>query len=121
MKQILVITTLFMMALSMPLNAQEKPSNEEGKLYQYCTVQYDGGNLTVIIDYGFKEKEKVVDSSGKRLRFNSRTAILNYMTLQGWEYYSCSDALGGYFIFRRMVTQEQANQLIEKMKKSKEE
>lgn len=116
MKRILLIS-LFVMAFLIPINAQVNQTNQDGKLYQYCTVFYDGQNLTIQIDYGFKEKDKVADDTDKRLRFNSRVSIINYMTLQGWEYLGSRDELGGNFLFRREVTQSEAKELIEKMKK----
>ncbi len=120
MKRFFLIS-LFVLAIIMPNNAQENTDSEQNKLYQYClvTVKFPKNNnyITYLrIDYGYGGEEDLVDEKGEKILFNGWMSCINYMTLNGWEYYR-NEIDSGKYLFRRIVTKEEAPRIIEKMKK----
>ena len=90
---------------------------KESKFTEHCTIQTTGnanaGKVRIVILYGYG---KVVpkDDSGNEIMFMSLVGAKNYMTLQGWEYYGKD---GNEMYFKREVTEEQAKQLLPKLRR----
>ena len=126
MKKITLIIAFLVAALVIPVNAQSITNDDlekENQIVQYCLVniKYGGSSktATITIDYGFGEEEAVTDKDGNKVQFNGRIACINYMTLRGWKYLGHNDNGNGGLMFRRVVTQEEAQQILKKSVKTK--
>ena len=118
-----IIAIVFLLSIALSLSAQRN-GKIENKKYQFCVVDFKDsstGKTRIEIQCGFAEKVIPEDESKNQIWFNNRAAVINYMTLQGWEYLGWSMDLTGYEkpMFKRQVSDDEANELIDQLKYNK--
>ena len=111
---------LILALLSMKVSAQAGVTN---KNILTCGVKWLGvKDYKIKLDYGFEEREIPMDENGNEITFNNRISIINYMTLQGWEYQGISKELeqGTELMrFQKAVSDEEAKEYLKKIRYSK--
>ena len=113
---------------SLAINAQSlREINGKRIYYIHVLLEFEGKSKNqASIDYGFnnnvyargKYSEKITDANGTPLLFNSKLAMINYMTLQGWTYMDSMEEIfkGTYWsTFAKEVTEEEANEILSKL------
>jgi len=95
--------------------------------YIHVLFEFEGKlKNTASIDYGYnssmyargKHADKIVDEKGEPLYFNSKLAMINYMTLQGWTYLDSTEEIfkSTYWsTFAKEITDEEANVILSKL------
>ena len=93
MKQIIFIPTLLLASIATTAHSQENVL-AEGKHRVYCELLGHGNLLgtkvKVSVDFGQKvtwnSDQHLVDSNGKKIKFNSMVDAMNYMGNFGWKF-----------------------------------
>ena len=120
MKRVLII----MMIALCSLNASAQ-SEKNNKAVLTCGVKWIGTkDYKIKIDYGFVEREVPTDENGNEITFNNRISVINYMTLQGWEFQGISKELEPgveQMKFQKVVTESEAKEYLMKIRYSKKE
>lgn len=92
----IIVTSLLLVVLCSTLSAQSQTPNDSiaAPRYVYCSFTVDQvmfrRKVKLYVDYGQKwdlDSIYIKDKqTGKDMEFNSEIEVLNYMTLQGWEF-----------------------------------
>ena len=115
MKKVLFI--LLVVFISLSANAQVDVTNKKVLI---CGVKWTPNKDTSIkMDYGFEKVEIPTDENGNEITFNNRISVINYMTLQGWEFKGITRELGSgneQMKFQKVVSDEEAKVLLKKIR-----
>lgn len=125
-KRVLLLTVSVLFSLT--LFAQFSKSVDGKRIYYVAVmVEFDGKwKGTASIDYGYvtngmglnKDLDRMLDEDGNVLHFESKFAMINYMTLQGWTYLSSIDDMyrtNTWAYFAKEMTDAEANNLLPKL------
>lgn len=105
MKKLLIIFALLpLFCFSQKVKKQN--SDQIGELKEltekYCTISFGKPFISIIQVYANEDIYEFIDeSSGKKIKFETITTVLNFMDKNGWEYINTYGDPLHFFIFKR--------------------
>ena len=123
---------VLLILIALPLLAFAQVPEKQHYIYNMVILNeaVNDEGFRVDLDNG-KTVERLKDKDGKKIRFNTPTAVLMYFISQGWELYNLSNVTEGsvvngigsssatlYWIIRRPCTKEEFDKAVDEgMKK----
>lgn len=85
----LVIVSVVAFKQNEPQPVQKQAENKPA--YEYCELLGEGKifsmRVKVSVDFGTTVRQKLKDTEGKVIKFNSMIDAMNYMSEDGWEFH----------------------------------
>lgn len=82
--------------------------------YEYCNLLGEGkifsNRVRVSVDFGETVRQKLKDTEGKVIKFNSMIDAMNFMSEEGWEFHQAYVVTHGsqnvyHWLMRRKITE----------------
>ena len=116
----LILNIILLSCFTTTISAQQVTS-EDGKYYEYGTVDYESSGLQGRLGVGFayfmkagneKEDRFVKDENGKKISFKSFASCINYFSGKGWTVFSIN-LHDNSFLVRKEISKTEAENNIQ--------
>lgn len=106
MKKLLLIAIIILPVLCFGQKMKKQLSDEIGDLKdlagKYCTVSFGKPFVSTVQVYADDDVYEFIDeSTGKKVKFQTISSLLNFMDKNGWEYLNTYGESLYFFIFKR--------------------
>lgn len=98
---LLLLLPMFSFGQKIKKQNSEQTSELKDVTGEYCVVSFGKPYVNTIQVYTDDDIWEFIDDSGKKIKFSTITAVLNYMDKSGWDYKNTYGESLQFFIFKR--------------------